>query len=84
MNAGAAPAGWRETHKRRPRVAYLRTDGAAIIRDEPGNKWSIRKTLGGRPEHSAQTLADAAAWADSNIERGDEHAAGNVKWEDAS
>jgi len=73
MNAGAAPAGWRETYKRRPRVAYLRTDGAAIIRDEPGNKWSIRKTLGGRPEHSAQTLAEAIAWADIHIIETKEH-----------
>ena len=73
MNAGAAPAGWRETYKRRPRVAYLRIDGAAIIGDGPERKWSIRKTLGGRPEHSAQTLAEAIAWADIHIIETKEH-----------
>lgn len=67
MSNDDLPADWRETHKRRPRVAYLRIDGAAILKDGPENKWSIRKSLGGRPEHSAQTLAEAIAWADINI-----------------
>ena len=67
------PAGWRETFKRRPRVAYQRNGGAAILKDGPGRKWSIRKTLGGRPEHSAQTLAEAIAWADIHIIETKEH-----------
>ena len=67
------PAGWRETFKRRPRVAYQRNGGAAILRDGPKRKWSIRKTLGGRPEHSAQTLAEAIAWADIHIIETKEH-----------
>jgi len=67
------PTGWRETYKRRPRVAYLRNDGAAILKDGPERKWSIRKTMGGRPEHSAQTLAEAIAWADVNITETKEH-----------
>jgi len=67
------PAGWRETFKRRPRVAYHRNGGAAILKAGPGRKWSIRKTLGGRPEHSAQTLAEAIAWADIHIIETKEH-----------
>ena len=59
MNAGAAPAGWRETYKRRPRVAYLRIDGAAIIGDGPGRKWSICASLGSRPLSSAKAIDEA-------------------------
>ena len=60
------PKHWHRSDKRSPRVAYERTDGAAILQD--GQRWSIRESIGSKPLCARRSLAEAIAWADENIE----------------
>lgn len=60
------PKHWHRSDKRSPRVAYERTDGAAILADRL--HWSIRRSFGSKPITARKTLAEAIAWADENIE----------------